>query len=405
MHRFIEEKLKTPVTLSCGTAVAGGGIAGISAALAAARHGADVLLIEREFAPGGLATLGLITCYLPICDGCGHQIIYGIGEELLRLSVRHGAERKPPEAWFAGGTAEEKAKHRFKTYFNASLFMLESEKLLKEAGVKILYGTSVCAAETSGEKITHLICENKSGRFAVAVRSVIDATGDADIAKFSGAGTELFGQGNILAGWYYRFSRGERKCVMVGAADIPEEDKPFRKGPELLFPGRFSGVDGTELSRMIELSHAATYADWEKKLTDDPDSVPEAITSIPQVRMTRRIAGRALLDTSDERRHFSDSVGLTGHWRKRGPVYEIPFGALCPEEVSNLLAAGRDISTTDAMWDVTRVIPVCAVTGEAAGTAAALFDDFRLDVRQIKALQSALHDAGVRTSLSEIDFD
>ena len=64
-----------------------------------------------------------------------------------------------------------------------------------------------------------------------------------------------------------------------------------------------------------------------------------------------------------------------------------------------------DRAVTDAMWDVTRVIPVCAVTGEAAGTAAALFDDFRLDVRQIKALQSALHDAGVRTSLSEIDFD
>lgn len=73
--------------------------------------------------------------------------------------------------------------------------------------------------------------------------------------------------------------------------------------------------------------------------------------------------------------------------------------------MSNLLAAGRDISTSDAMWDVTRVIPACAVTGEAAGTAAALFDDFRLDGRQVKELQSALHYAGVRISLSEIDFD
>jgi hypothetical protein len=85
---------------------------------------------------------------------------------------------------------------------------------------------------------------------------------------------------------------------------------------------------------------------------------------------------------------------MTGDWRSRGPSYEIPFGTLFCREVPNLLAAGRDISVTDAMWDITRVIPPCAVTGEAAGTAAAMGSNFpALDVT---ALQKRLTAQGVR---------
>ena len=68
--------------------VCGGGIAGVSAALSAARAGAKTLLIEREFALGGLATLGLIVVYLPLCDGKGKQVSFGIVEELLRLFLK-----------------------------------------------------------------------------------------------------------------------------------------------------------------------------------------------------------------------------------------------------------------------------------------------------------------------------
>ena len=88
---------------------------------------------------------------------------------------------------------------------------------------------------------------------------------------------------------------------------------------------------------------------------------------------------------------------MTGDWTKKGPVYEIPFGALHCHEFSNLLAAGRDISTTDEMWNVTRVIPPCAVTGQAAGTAAALFDDF--NNADIELLQKALVQDGVKLHL------
>ncbi len=88
--------------------------------------------------------------------------------------------------------------------------------------------------------------------------------------------------------------------------------------------------------------------------------------------MTRRLVGAATLTVADVHRWHEDAVGLTGDWRQAGPVYAIPWGALRGVRNRNLLAAGRCISADASVWDVTRVIPPCAVTGEAAGTGAAL---------------------------------
>ena len=123
-------------------AVAGGGVAGIAAALAAARCGKRVVLFEREHMLGGLGTAGLITFYLPICDGYGKQVSFGIAEELLRLSVKHGAEADYPENWLDGiGTRTERDK-RFMVRYNPQVFAILAEQLLLEAGVSIMYGTS-----------------------------------------------------------------------------------------------------------------------------------------------------------------------------------------------------------------------------------------------------------------------
>ena len=108
--------------------VCGGGIAGVSAALAAVRQNKKVLLIEKLFLLGGLATSGLVTIYLPLCDGCGNQVSFSIAEELLHLSIKHGYEDEYPDAWLNGGTKEEKAKKRFQVRFNANLYALLLEK-------------------------------------------------------------------------------------------------------------------------------------------------------------------------------------------------------------------------------------------------------------------------------------
>ena len=106
--------------------------------------------------------------------------------------------------------------------------------------------------------------------------------------------------------------------------------------------------------------------------------------------MTRRVCGAYTLDDSEMHVKFDDSIGMCGDWRKSGPVYEIPFRTLYGD-VKNVISAGRCISVTDPMWDVSRVIPVCAVTGEAAGIAAALCSnggDF--SALDVKSLQNQL---------------
>ena len=167
-------------------AVCGGGIAGIAAALAAARGGKKVILFEKQYILGGLATAGLITIYLPLCDGYGKQVSFGLAEELLRLSIKYGYEDRYPDNWLDGvGTRTEKDK-RFEVRYNAQVFAILAERELLKAGVDILYGSYVVDAETENDRIKSISVENKSGRTVYKIKSVIDATGDADLCRQSG---------------------------------------------------------------------------------------------------------------------------------------------------------------------------------------------------------------------------
>jgi hypothetical protein len=415
--KIIEPGRELEVTAECEVLVAGGGIAGIAAALAAARTGAKVLLVEKEWLLGGLATLGLVTIYLPLCDGKGRQVVYGIGEELLRLSIKYGAEERFPAPWLEGGTLREKQKTRYQVQYHPWLFALSAEKILKEAGVEILYGTSVCAALVKAQAVEALVIENKSGRSAVTANAVVDATGDADICKLSGARTEQFGQGNVLASWHYSFYEGRVQLRMAGFADVVKSKDELDKagqneaevdGKGVLLKRRFTGLDGKELSEMMECSHKALLDIVEREQYLHPGYYPVTAPAIPQIRMTRRIRGEYTLDAGEAFTRFEDSIGLSGDWRKPGPVYEIPYRTLYGREVKNLICAGRCISVTDEMWDISRVIPPCAVTGQAAGTAAALAvktgrgksDLTRLP---IAGLQKRLLDDGALLSIGEID--
>ena len=398
---FIIENRTTEIKDSCDVLVAGGGIAGISAALAARRNGADVILLEREFIPGGLATAGLVTVYLPLDDGEGHQMSFGIAEELLRLSTVHAAENQArinPTAWLNGGSLEERKNGpRFEVQFNPYLFAIECERLLTREGVRILYGTVACDVYKKGDRIDSVIVENKSGRSAIHVKSVVDCTGDADLCLRAGAPTETFRQGNLLAAWYYFLANGEREGQLkgLGACDIPDAEKQAGHSPvKSLVQRRFTGLDAWELSEMVQLSHEQTFLDVLKQREKNPYYTISTLSTIPQIRMTRRIVGEYTLDTAQDHEEFEDSIGGIGHWRRRGPAYHIPFGCLYSRKVPNLITAGRSISVTEPMWDITRVIPPCAVTGEAAGTAAALADDFgTLDMR---ILRNCLAEKGVR---------
>ena len=393
----IRETVSTPVTHTPDVLVVGGGIGGIAAALAAARAGASVLLAERGFMLGGLATAGLVTVYLPLCDGMGRQVSFGIAEELLRLSVaRCPLASRDAANWLqASDPALRTEKHpRYEVDFNPYVFALDAERILREAGVEILYGVMAVAAQTEDRRIRAVMLEGKSGRVAVAPKSVVDATGDADIAAQAGAPTANFAQGNVPAYWCYTAGKDGFRRHMLGCSDIPDEEKA--KGRRSGVPEgeeRFLGIEDEEISRLVMLAHSHLLTAYDKFREADPTCEIAAMASIPQLRMTRRIVGAYTQSTADVHREFADSVGMVSDWRTRGPVYEVPFSTLYSPEVVNLITAGRCTSVTDALWDVMRVIPCCAVTGEAAGLAAALCNDFpSLDVA---LLQARLRENGV----------
>ena len=138
---------------------------------------------------------------------------------------------------------------------------------------------------------------------------------------------------------------------------------------------------------MVSDAHDSLLQDFLNNGDITPQRSLTAIAAIPQVRMTRRLDGVYVQDDTEAFVQYPDSIGMISDWRKPGPVYEIPFRTLYGKTIKNLIAAGRCISVTDPMWDISRVIPPCAVTGEAAGTAAAMTNDFAtLEVSQLQAV-------------------
>ena len=372
---FIEEPARrTPVWGGYDVVVAGGGIAGVAAAVAAARNGATVCLLEKESALGGLATLGIVTVWLPLCDGCGHQVIGGLGEELLHLSVADLRQNRTaprwigvPDCWQPGGDQEERKHKRYIASFNPAAYLLALERLLVETGVTLLYDTRVCAVKREADRITHLLVENKGGRGAIACTAVVDATGDADVCHLAGEQTESL-DSNVLAGWYYALRGDELHLHTLTHAFSPIASREGAQGPF------FRGDDGEQVTQQIVGSRTLIrqHLDRLRESHPDRDVQPAVVPTIACFRMTRRLVGAVTLQDAHVHHWVDDAIGLIGDWRKAGPVYAIPWGTLRGVQNRNLLVAGRCISADASVWDVTRVIPPCAVTGEAAGTGAAM---------------------------------
>jgi len=133
----------------------------------------------------------------------------------------------------------------------------------------------------------------------------------------------------------------------------------------------FSGVAVEDITKQVLMTRQI-YRRTLKGLKREKNSIfPVLLPTIPGLRMTRRLKGQIEINMGDEHKIFNDSIGMTGDWRKSGPVYYIPLRALIGTKTENLITAGRCISSNSA-WDITRAIPTCAVTGEGAGTASAL---------------------------------
>jgi hypothetical protein len=397
--RIHEPARELPVTGEYDVVVAGGGIAGVAAGVAAARNGASVCLLERSFGLGGLATLGNVIVWLPLCDGNGRQVIGGLAEELLKLSVadlrqdnRSARFMGIPACWQPGGDLEQRKRQRYLAEFNPASYLLALEALVLQSGVHLLYDTRVCAVQRDGDRITFLIVENKSGRSALACRTVIDATGDADVCFLVGEQTESL-DSNVLAGWFYNLQRDGLHLNQTSRSFSPLAGREDAEGPF------FRGDDAEQVTEQLlgsrELIRKRLAELCEKH--SEQDIQPVSVPSLPSFRMTRRLVGTFSLGERHMHQWFEDTVGLTGDWRKRGPVYAVPLRSLLGVQNHNLLAVGRCLSADTTAWDVTRAIPTCALTGAAAGVAAALgVQLFEGDIHHLSVvdLQRRLADQG-----------
>lgn len=367
--------------------IGGAGIAGIAAALEAARSGLKTALIEKTVFPGGLATSGLINIFLPLCDGKGNQVIFGIAEELLKLSVAYCPTELPP-GW---GSVPGSKISRYRTSFSPASFILALDKVLEEADVDIWYDTLICDAEISGENLTGIIVENKSGRGLLNGKCIIDATGDADICAFAGAQLE---QGNNnLSIWALQASL--QKALDATKYDDPEmlmdmlrlgaDDSGFGH-PEGI--PTWKGVNGRNVTEFINFSRKYLREYYEKIMAEKGKEAPFPLTlpAMAQFRTTRKIVGLDKVLNENINKNIPNAIASVPDWRSVGKVWQIPYGSLVPAKITGLLTAGRIIAVEDGdAWQVCRAIPAAALTGQLAGKAAVISVKENIAPHHIKA--------------------
>ena len=394
MRRIVEEAREIPVMKETDVIVIGGGIAGIAAAVAARRCGAAVTLIEKSVCLGGLATNGLVCVYFPLDDGAGNRLFGGLTQELLHTTIKYGYNTLP-DCWKDGPARVENPTGRYQTTFNIPAAVLAFDELVQDEGIDVMFDTAFAAPIMEGNTIKGVLVENKSGRSAYLAKVFIDASGDSDLLYRAGVPTETDPE-NICSSWTHEIDAAEfDKAYAAGGLVAAVPLRWFGLRPDVdnshaVIP-KFDGTDAAGRNAYIRLSRKLML-DYLKEHRREGYSFLTYPTQI-QTRMTRRIIGKKELNCTDAYAYVDSSIGCVAHCMDNpAPVYEFPYEGLYSTAVTNVLAAGRMVSAGGRGWEIMRSIPQCALTGEAAGTAAALAvrGDGNVDHVDIKKLQEIL---------------
>ena len=380
-------------TVTYDIAVAGGGVAGVAAAVEAARSGKKVVLIEKATQLGGLATIGLINFFVPMCNGRGTQNIKGMADEFLRLSVKYGFD-SIPEDWQNGEPGQGNTNQRLVSRYSAPIFSLALCELLHNLDVDILYDTVVTGAETRDGHISALSLFNKSGHIRCEAKVFIDATGDSDVLHFAGVPTVTGGNYHTYQGFYATLESCKNAYE---SGDIGKLTGWLSGGGANLYGGGhpegmplWDGTNGDDVSRYFVANQLELLEKLKK--TDRKTRDITLLPIMPQFRTTRHIDGDYTLLPEDAYRHFEDSVCAICDFDRRDFLFEIPYRSMIRSGFDNIIAAGRCVSGAGYAWDVVRVIPPAILTGQATGAAASQAIDTGKAITDIEVplLQSKL---------------
>jgi len=413
--KVVQPRRELPVLQKTSVLVVGGGPAGTAAAFTVKRMGVDVTLVERYGYLGGLATGGLVLGIFPLYDRSNKQVIFGIGEELMKkLDV------------LKYGIIDRGKAPTYPT-IDAEAFKFVLADMVLDSGVTAYLDCwGVDAIVDAKGAVKGAVFESKSGRQAILADIVIDCSGDGDIYAAAGAAFEKV-KTNI--GLISRIGNIDEVDMAPGrGSEDPSKaqtGKPGGTGDARPSKGRvndFNGhagnstpaphmnwlnmrgpvgdaLDVSDLTSM-ELKHRrGTWSNVEKLRQKQGDEQVYLAETAPQlgVRLSRLLDGVQKLTVQDIRggAKFKDVIGYSGAYAN-APEFQIPYGSLVPAKVENVLAAGRCISAEFDVADITRLIPVCWVTGQAAGVAAALCIQDKCKPRNVNVtkLQDILHQRG-----------
>ncbi|MFE6759221.1 FAD-dependent oxidoreductase [Streptomyces sp. NPDC057684] len=410
------DAVEAPVVQRSDVIVVGGGPAGVSAAVAAARTGADVTLLERYSALGGLASGGMVLVLDDMING-NEITVTGIVDEYvermakLGLAVYPPAEERysSPEMWAKWGRwgAFDFHSHTnpkpicYAVAFDPDGWKRVSNDLVRESGVNLRLHSWFSRPVVQDGAVKGVVCETKSGPQAVMGDVVIDTTGDIDVASRAGAS---YAQDNYLVTLVFRLGGVDTATAERFEQDHPREARAINRKIKRMLGGAWelwwlktpvpgvvwcncphmTGFDGTDPVSLTEAefeARARIGAVLDSIKSDLPGFANAYLLDVAEqmgVRQTRLLQGEYVVTKEDvtSRRHFADSVA-------RGRDYYTPYRALLPRDVDQLLVAGRHYSATPEAQRISREIPPCMSMGQAAGIAAATAVEQGVVVRDV----------------------
>jgi len=349
--------------------VVGGGVAGVAAAVAAARQGKKTLIIEKSLNFGGLATIGIVNYFVPMCNGRGTQICYGMADEMLKLSYKYGWTSMR-DCWINDYPEKQ---GRMDGKFSPAIFSLALLDYMKEAGVEIFIDTVFSTVVVKDGHVEGIVIESKSGREFVRGRFFVDVTGDADLMYRAGMPT-------VDGGNYFTYyAQGMNFETMQKALDSGKIHAAYRwymGGRANLYGGNhpegkkyYVGTTREDVTEYIT-DNQMILLDTLKGLDRDTFDLTY-LPHMPQFRTTRRLDGDKTFSHYDAYKHCEDSICAINDFDRKDYLYEVPYGTLVKTGFDNVITAGRTASARGYGWDVLRVIPPAILTGQAAGNACA----------------------------------